>query len=58
MFSFQFEPFCKNDVHKGQTIFHIDYSKSYKNKQHDEIQSAYFGQCANLTFPLLCLPPR
>ena len=25
-------------------LSHVDYSKNYKNKEQDEIQSAYFGQ--------------
>ena len=32
------------DLKQGDAIFHVDYSESYKNKQQDEIQSAYFGQ--------------
>ena len=33
----------KEALKKDECIVHADYSKSYKkNKQHDEIQSAYF----------------
>lgn len=35
---------CKTGLEQGEAIFHVDYSESYKNKQQDEIQSAYFGQ--------------
>ena len=35
---------CKIDLAPGETLIHIDYSESYKTKQQDEIQSAYFGQ--------------
>ena len=35
---------CKIDLAPGEALIHIDYSESYKNKQQDEIQSAYFGQ--------------
>ena len=34
---------CKIDLATGETLIYIDYSESYKNKQQDEIQSAYFG---------------
>ena len=32
---------CKEDLKQNQTILHVDYRKSHKSKQHDEIQSAY-----------------
>ena len=35
---------CKTDLVPGEALIHIDYSEFYKNKQQDEIQSAYFGQ--------------
>ena len=35
---------CKIDLAPGEALIHNDYSESYKNKQQDEIQSAYFGQ--------------
>ena len=35
---------CKIDLASGEALIHIDYSDSYKNKQQDKIQSAYFGQ--------------
>ena len=35
---------CKTDLTQGEAILHVDYSESYKNRQQDEIQSAYFGQ--------------
>ena len=35
---------CKIDLAPGEVLIHIDYSESYKNKQQDKIQSAYFGQ--------------
>ena len=35
---------CKADLKQNQTILHVDYRKSHKNKQQDEIQSAYLGQ--------------
>ena len=34
----------KAELKKGEALVHVDYSESYKNKQQDEIQSAYFGQ--------------
>ena len=34
---------CNVDLAPGEAFIHIDYSESYKNKQQDEIQSAYFG---------------
>lgn len=34
----------KEDLDHHTALFHVDYSESYKNKQQDEIQSAYFGQ--------------
>ena len=33
----------KDELKKGEALVHVDYSESYKNKQQDEIQSAYFG---------------
>ena len=35
---------CKTNLQQGEALVHVDYSESYKNKQQDEIQSAYFGQ--------------
>lgn len=35
---------CKTDLKQDEAILNVDYSESYKNKQQDEIQSAYFGQ--------------
>ena len=36
---------CKTDLKQRRgAILNVDYSESYKNKQQDEIQSAYFGQ--------------
>lgn len=35
---------CITDLKQGEVILHVDYSKSYNKKQHNEIQSAYFGQ--------------
>ena len=35
---------CIRDLKQGEVILHVDYSKSYNKKQHNEIQSAYFGQ--------------
>ena len=35
---------CKMDLKQGEAILYVDYSESYKNKQQDEIQSAYFEQ--------------
>lgn len=32
------------NLKQGEVILHVDYSESYKNRQQDEIQSAYFGQ--------------
>ena len=34
----------KENIEPGTAIIHVDYSESYRNKQQDEIQSAYFGQ--------------
>ena len=34
----------KENFEPGTAIIHVDYSESYRNKQQDEIQSAYFGQ--------------
>lgn len=33
----------KETLEKDECIVHVDYSENYKNKQQDEIQSAYFG---------------
>ena len=33
----------KENIEPGTGIIHVDYSESYRNKQQDEIQSAYFG---------------
>ena len=35
---------CKNAVKEGEALIHVDHNESYKNKQQDEIQRAYFGQ--------------
>ena len=34
---------CITDLSPSEALIHIDYSESYKNKQQDEIQGAYFG---------------
>ena len=34
----------KENIEPGTAIIHVDYSESYRNKQQDKIQSAYFGQ--------------
>ena len=34
----------KAELKEGEALVHVDYSESYKNKQQNEIQSAYFGQ--------------
>ena len=34
----------KENIDSGTAIIHVDYNESYRNKQQDEIQSAYFGQ--------------
>lgn len=31
-------------MEQGTALIHVEYGESYKNKQQDEIQSAYFGQ--------------
>lgn len=35
---------CKINLKESEAILHANYSQSHKNKQDDEIQSAYFGQ--------------
>ena len=34
----------KADLKQGEAILDVDYSKSYRNKQQDEIPSTYFGK--------------
>ena len=32
------------EVKDGEAIIHTDYSENYKNKEHNGIKSAYYGQ--------------
>ena len=41
---------CENILKEGEALLHVDYSKSYKIKQQDEIQSAYFDQSSFCLF--------
>ena len=34
----------KEKIGPGTAIIHVNYSESYRSKQQDKIQSAYFGQ--------------
>ena len=33
-----------DELKDGEAIIHVDYSENYKNKQQNEVKSAYYGQ--------------
>ena len=35
---------CKTDLSPGEALIHVNYGELYKNKQQDDIQSAYVEQ--------------
>ena len=41
-------------VTENEVLIHVGYSKSYKNKQRHEIQSAYFGHTRFSIFTASC----
>ena len=43
----------KDQLKTGEALIHVDYSESYNNTQHDEVQSAYFGR-QNFSFFTSC----
>ena len=44
----------KKDLKEDQVILSVDFLKNYKNKQHHEIQSAYFGHENFTIFTAAC----
>ena len=34
----------KLDLKPGEELIHVEYNERYSNSQHDEVESAYFGQ--------------
>ena len=44
----------KENLKTNEFIIHVDYSESYKDKEQDEIQSAYFGHNSFSIFTLCC----
>ena len=44
----------KENLKTNEFIIHVDYSENYKNKEQDEIQSAYFGHNSFSIFTACC----
>ena len=44
----------KENLKTNEFIIHVDYSKNYKNKEQDEIQSAYFSHNSFSIFTTCC----
>ena len=44
----------KENLKTNEFIIHVDYSKNYKDKEQDEIQSAYFGHKSFSIFTACC----
>ena len=44
----------KENLKTNEFIIHVDYSKNYKDKEQDEIQSAYFGHNSFSIFTACC----
>ena len=44
----------KEDLKTNEFIIHVDYSENYKDKEQDEIQSAYFGLNSFSIFTACC----
>ena len=46
--------FLKQNLNENQTIFSIDFSKNYENKQKNEIPSTYFGHESFTLYTAAC----